>query len=137
MKTEQRQEIEALLNKVLYCVDERDFSGMEACYTEDTKVVIRVDSIGLLEPMEGREALVELVKDRVTAQTDKRRHVLTNLQIEPEAEDRARTISYLTLLAVENGKAKVLTTGCYRDVVVCQDGSWLIAEREIELDAPY
>lgn len=137
MNIEQRLQIEALLNKAANDLDERNFSGMEACFAEDTKVVIRVDSIGLAEPLEGRKALMALVKDRVEAQTDKRRHVITNVQIEPEGENRARAISYLTLLSIENGKVKVLTSGCYRDLLVYRDGSWLIAEREIELDLPY
>lgn len=137
MDIEQRLQIEALLNKAANDLDERNFSGMKACFAEDTKVVIRVDSIGLVESLEGREALMALVKDRVAAQTDKRRHIITNVLIEPEGENRARAISYLTLLSIEDGKVDVLTSGCYRDLVVYRDDIWLIAEREIELDLPY
>lgn len=137
MDIEQRLQIEALLIKAANDLDERNFSGMEACFAEDTKVVIRVDSIGLAETLEGREALMALVKDRVAAQTDKRRHIITNVLIEPEGENRARAISYLTLLSIEDGKVDVLTSGCYRDLVVYRDDIWLIAEREIELDLPY
>ena len=137
MDIEQRLQIEALLIKAANDLDERNFSGMEACFAEDTKVVIRVDSIALAEPLVGREALMALVKDRVAAQTDKRRHIITNVLIEPEGENRARAISYLTLLSIEDGKVDVLTSGCYRDLVVYRDDIWLIAEREIELDLPY
>lgn len=137
MNALQHLEITQMLNKAACALDERDFDGMALCFTEDTSVTIQVNSTGLSEPLAGRDALMGLVRARVAEQTDKRRHVISNVLIEPETAERARATSFLTLIAVASGKAGVLTTGCYRDVVIRRDGRWQIASRVIELDLPY
>ena len=43
----------------------------------------------------------------------------------------------LTLLSIENGAIRVLSSGWYRDQLVHRDGAWLIADRYVYLDLPY
>ena len=92
------------------------------------------DTIG---PFEGREAIRKLHADSLAAQTDQRRHNLSNVVLVKESPDTATTTSNLTLLSIENGTLKVLSSGWYRDDLVKAGGEWLIATRHIYLDLPY
>jgi len=133
----QKRDIEALLNKAAYELDEHNLSEMECCFSEDVKVVIRIKSSGVEEPLDGREALMELVRDRVGTQTDRRRHLISNLMLASDGPDRVRATSYLTIISIENDSARLLTTGCYRDEVEFRGDQWLIVSRLIDLDLPY
>lgn len=137
MKPEDRWAIEALLNTAALSLDERDLETMENCFAKDVQLMIRIRSSGVEEPMDGRDALMALVRDRLAEQQDRRRHVLSNLTVTPDGPGRARAVSYLTLIAVQDGNADLISTGCYRDLVECRHGQWVIAERDIELDLPY
>lgn len=137
MKAEDKWAIEALLNKAALTLDERDLDEMERCFAADVQLTIRIRSSGIEEPMDGRDALMALVRDRLREQTDRRRHVISNMTVMPTGADRARVVSYLTLIAVENDSANLVSTGCYKDVVERRDGRWVIAARDIDLDLPY
>ena len=137
MKAEDKWAIEALLNKAALSLDERDLDGMESCFSEHVQLKIRIRSSGVEEPMDGREALMALVRDRLRQQTGRRRHVISNMTVTPDGPNRARAVSYLTLIAIEDGGAQLVSTGCYRDVIECRDGMWLISARDIDLDLPY
>jgi hypothetical protein len=88
-------------------------------------------------PFEGREAIRKLHADSLAAQTDQRRHNLSNVVLVKESPDTATTTSNLTLLSIENGAVRVLSSGWYRDDLVKSGGEWLIATRHIYLDLPY
>jgi hypothetical protein len=91
----------------------------------------------LIGPFEGRADIRKLHADSMAAQTDQRRHNLSNLWFEKESDDEAVAVTNLTLLSVEHGTVKVLSSGWYRDQLVHQNGTWLIADRYVYLDLPY
>ena len=88
-------------------------------------------------PFEGREAIRALHADSMAAQTDQRRHNLSNIWIEKESGDEATVVSNLTLLSIEDGAVRVLSSGWYRDQLVRSDEGWQIADRYLYLDLPY
>ncbi len=77
------------------------------------------------------------MQDSAAAQDDRRRHLCTNLVVDPSGPGTATARSYLTLLSVRNGHIEVLSTGTYTDEVVQAGASWRFRARHIELDLPH
>lgn len=75
--------------------------------------------------------------DSMEAQTDTRRHVVSNIFFESEGESSARTVSNLTLFSTENAQISLVTAGVYHDEVVKEGNQWLISVRHLDLDLPY
>lgn len=133
-----RAEIENTLGRASWGYDEDDVDLIAAQFTETASMTMQIgrdgDTIG---PFEGREAIRKLHADSLVAQTDQRRHNLSNLVITAETADSASTTANLTLLSIENGAVQVLSSGWYRDDLVRSGDTWLIASRHIYLDLPY
>lgn len=133
-----RAEIENVLGRAAWGYDENDVDLVAAQFCENASMTLQIgregDTIG---PFEGREAIRTLHADSLAAQTDQRRHNVSNLLITEETAETASTVCNLTLLSIENGVAKVLSSGWYRDELVRQGGDWLIRTRHIYLDLPY
>jgi 3-phenylpropionate/cinnamic acid dioxygenase small subunit len=135
-----RAEIENVLGRAAWGYDENDVDLVAAQFAEDATMTMRIGRDGeLIGPFEGRAAIRALHADSLRAQTDQRRHNLSNLIIEKETAEEVTAISNLTLLSVEDGVARVLSSGWYRDELVRRDadGGWLIRTRHIQLDLPY
>ena len=133
-----RAEIENVLGRASWGYDENDVDLIAAQFTETATMTMQIgrdgDTIG---PFEGREAIRKLHADSLAAQTDQRRHNLSNLWFEKDTDDEAIAVTNLTLLSIENGAIRVLSSGWYRDQLVHRDGAWFIADRYVYLDLPY
>ena len=133
-----RPDIENLLGKASWGYDEADPDLIASCFADDARMSLRIGRDGqLIGPFEGRAAIRALHADSMAAQTDQRRHNLSNLWFEKETADEATTVTNLTLLSIEDGAIRVLSSGWYRDQLVHRDGTWLIADRYCYLDLPY
>ncbi|MGD9986555.1 nuclear transport factor 2 family protein [Pseudonocardia sp.] len=133
-----RAEIENTLGRASWGYDENDVDLIAAQFTETATMTMQIGRDGApIGPFEGREAIRALHADSLAAQTDQRRHNLSNIVVTAETADSASTTSNLTLLSIENGALKVLSSGWYRDDLVRDGDSWLIASRHIYLDLPY
>lgn len=133
-----RAEIENVLGKASWGYDENDVDLIARQFTETATMTMQIGRAGsVIGPFEGRAAIRKLHADSLAAQTDQRRHNLSNLVITKETADSASTTANLTLLSVENDAVQVLSSGWYRDELVKQGGTWLIAMRHIYLDLPY
>lgn len=133
---EQKFAVHELLNRSSFCFDSRDLDGLMACFTSDATMSVRIvdENAGSFV---GRDAIREMMRGTFQVQTDVRRHVISNVLFEGCGDDRVRVVSYLTLLATENGQLRTLSTGTYRDVAVRAGGKWLLAERDLYLDRSY
>ncbi|MBP2367800.1 nuclear transport factor 2 family protein [Pseudonocardia parietis] len=133
-----RPEIENVLGRAAWGYDEDDVDLIAAQFTENATMTMQIgrdgDPIG---PFDGREAIRKLHADSLAGQTDQRRHNISNLVIEKESADAANTVSNLTLLSIENGAIRVLSSGWYRDELVRDGETWRIRARHIYLDLPY
>jgi hypothetical protein len=133
-----RAEIENTLGRASWGYDENDVDLIAAQFTENAAMTMQIgrdgDTIG---PFDGREAIRKLHADSLAAQTDQRRHNLSNLVIVKETPDSASTTTNLTLLSIEDGALRTISSGWYRDELVKQGDAWLIASRHIYLDLPY
>ena len=131
-----RQEIEYVLASWALGYDERDVPRMVDCFTPDANMTLVIGDEVI--PLVGRDEVIGHMTEHHGIQKDQRRHVVTNVVIEPEAEAGVRQVtSYLTLLVTENGELRLQATGVYRDRFVKTDIGWRIAERHLTLDVHY
>ncbi len=133
---EQKLAIHELLGRAAYAYDERDMDALRGGFAVNAVMSMRIARGDLIGPFEGRDAIMELMKNSMASQTDVRRHVVSNIFFE-EGGEHPVAISNLTLVATENGVAALLAAGIYRDTVVEEDGAWRILRRHVELDSPY
>lgn len=133
-----RAAIQNVLGRAAWGYDENDVDLLAAQFTEDAVMSMRIGREGdLIGPFEGRPAIRALHADSLAAQTDQRRHNLSNLFLEHATAEEVTAISNLTLLSVRDGAVRLLSSGWYRDRMVLRDDVWLISDRYLYLDLPY
>lgn len=130
-------EVHELLSRAAYALDEQDLQMLAACFAADAEFRMQIAGNAPIPPFVGHAAIMELMRNSMATQTDKRRHVVSNIFFAAEGDADARVVSNLTLFGTENGVIRLISTALYRDRVVRRDGRWLLAERSIELDLPY
>jgi 3-phenylpropionate/cinnamic acid dioxygenase small subunit len=137
MKSSDKIAIHELLSRAAYSFDERKLDVLEQCFTADASMLVNITGTGEVGPFEGREAIMKLMSDTLAAQTDVRRHVISNFFFEAEQKKAATVVSSLVVSSVENGEINVIISGIYRDDVVNDDGNWRILHRHLNLDIPF
>jgi hypothetical protein len=137
MKTSDKILIHELLSRAAYAFDEREMDMLKQCFTKDASMLVDITGVGEVGPFEGREAIMQLMIDTLAAQTDVRRHVISNFFFESEKKKKARVVSSLVVFSVENGDINVIISGIYRDDVVRKGGDWRIQHRRLDLDLPF
>ncbi len=130
-------EVHELLSRAAYALDEQDLQMLGACFAPEAEFRMQIAGNPPIPPFVGHAAIMELMRNSMATQTDKRRHVVSNIFFAAEGDTEARVVSNLTLFGTENGVIRLISTALYRDRVVRRDGRWLLAERSIELDLPY
>lgn len=122
------QEIAQLLYRYGSAHDSQDLDAVRACFADD------MEAYG----QKGADAVLEFYVDAYSKATKKRRHVLTNVHLLEDGDDRALVQSYLTLYLIADGtKLELSLTGVYRHEVVRRDGEWKIFSMQGEMDVPY
>jgi 3-phenylpropionate/cinnamic acid dioxygenase small subunit len=129
--------IHELMSRYAYALDEHDMAMLEACFAPDASFTIDISGSETVGPFVGREAIMELIRSSAAAQTDRRRHVVSNVFVETSGDDCADVVSNLTLFSIMDGHLNLVTTGIYRDHVTATDGCWTILKRHLYLDLPY
>jgi len=137
MKSSDKLAIQELLSRAAYAFDERQLDVLEQSFTEDASMLVDITGVGEVGPFEGREAIMQLMSDTLAAQTDVRRHVISNFFYESEKKKSARVVSSVVVFSVENGEINVIISGIYRDDVTRSDGEWRISHRRLDLDLPF
>ncbi len=137
MKSSDKLAIHELLSRAAYGFDQRKLDVLKQCFTVDASMLVNITGSGEVGPFEGREAIMQLMSDTLAAQTDVRRHVISNFFFEAEGNSAATVVSSLVVSSVENGEINVIISGIYRDEVVIEDGDWRISHRHLDLDIPF
>jgi 3-phenylpropionate/cinnamic acid dioxygenase small subunit len=130
-------EVHELLSRAAYALDEQDLEMLGACFAPEAEFRMQIAGNPPIPPFVGHAAIMELMRNSMATQTDKRRHVVSNIFFAAEGDTEVRVVSNLTLFGTENGVIRLISTALYRDRAVRRDGRWLLAERSIELDLPY
>lgn len=134
-----RQEISEVLSRYAVYVDAGEFDRLETLFASDATFDITPDPKIVPVPAVGRRKIREVLEGRydVVSNTDQRRHLITNLVIDELGDDEAVTRCFLTVLSIpkSGGSVELRGTGVYHDRLRRIDGFWLIAERQLVLDA--
>ena len=132
------QQISELLARAAYALDNKDVPMLMACF--DTKACFTLTiGGGEASVFDGAQSIRELMENTLEAQTDIRRHIISNVFCEYSSSDEASVKSYLSLLSTENGESRLLTPGVYSDTVARTgaDGGWVITDRQLHLDRAF
>lgn len=123
------------LHRYGHAYDEGDFAELGRCFAPDASFTIGGAIGDMPSQMQGRDQIVEHMQSRrrVTAAAQ-RRHLITNVVLDPDGPDRIRARSYLLLGSTEDGALRLPTTGRYADALVRDGERWVIIERTLRLD---
>ena len=125
-----------LMARYAHSYDEGMLDDLGPLFTADA--VFRFDPPipGFPAELDGRDAIVSAMRARYAATAPaQRRHIITNVLIDPLGPDRAEVASYLLLGSTSDGSLVLPVTGRYSDVVVRDEGRWRYAARLLRLDA--
>ena len=137
LNAEEKQAISELLSRAAFAYDEKDIEMLSASFSVDAQFTMRIADGDLIGPFEGREGIMKLMIDSMDQQTDKRRHVISNIFFESSQDNNVSVVSNLTLFATENGEIQLLTAGIYHDSVVKINDNWEVYRRHLDLDKSY
>ena len=126
-----------LLARSAFGLDVKDLDQLDTCFTPDANFSLTIEGVPDVSRFAGRDEIMGLFRGALDAQTDERKHVISNIWYRAENPTSATVISYLSLFATENGLTVLVTTGLYTDEVVKVGDQWLIADRDLKLDRPY
>jgi uncharacterized protein (TIGR02246 family) len=132
-----RNAIQQLFADYGWPMDTREWPVLATVFTEDASFVITIAGDEAIS-VAGRHEIVEFCSSTVDAQTDQRRHVITNVRIASGTDTTADAYAILTLVVVTDGELEVKSSGLYRTKVVKEpDGQWRFAHMLLELDRTF
>lgn len=137
LNAEEKQAISELLSRAAFAYDEKDIEMLSASFSVDAQFTMRIADGDLIGPFEGREGIMKLMIDSMDQQTDKRRHVISNIFFKSSQDNNVSVVSNLTLFATENGEIQLLSAGIYHDSVVKINDNWEVYRRHLDLDKSY
>lgn len=132
-----KQAVTELLNRAGVAYDRADTEFLREMFVDDGALFHLTIAGGDVIPFEGKDVIGNLFADSLEGQDDQRRHIITNIFFDNEAEDSVTATSYLTLAAIADGALQILATGVYTDDCVRQGDDWKIQTRRLDMDLPY
>ena len=130
-----RMAITETLNRYAWALDEARYDLLQQIFTEDAEFTVAVDGGSFFGPFTGLDTIVAFFKSAKSAQTDKRRHVVSCALID-ESGPAVKSGSYLTVFSITD-KASIATTGAYDDEWRKVGGNWRIRKRHLRLDSMF
>jgi ketosteroid isomerase-like protein len=133
-----RLQILDAVNRYSWSYDERQLDALAAAFTEDAVWEGSVAGTAAIDPLRGRDAIVDWLKGHMASQDDQRRHNTLNHVVLAQAADSASVITYLLLTSASSGQVRVVTSGFYHfDLVRSEVGGWLIRRLFGGFDCPF
>jgi len=137
VNTADKLQIHELLARTTFGLDQRDPGMIEACFSKDAVFELEIKGTEVIPPFVGRKAIMKLMTDTMNSHGEDRRHVVSNIFFESEADNEASVVSSLVAFQAEHGKIGVMTSGIYRDRVIKVHDDWKISVRRLSLDVPF
>ncbi len=133
---DKRQAITEILGRLAWAFDTGQLDYFETVYLQDSRFTLSIagKSVGDFQSL---DTIMGLYRGAKASQTDQRRHCVSNVFFAEESDTAATVISYLTLIATQDGTTKLLSAGMYTDHFVLAEGRWRLKHRDLVLDAPY
>jgi 3-phenylpropionate/cinnamic acid dioxygenase small subunit len=131
-------EITQLISRYGNCLDRGDFDGLVACFTEDAEFHVAPNP-GVESPLKGPAGIRANIERRwkLFAETEQRRHVMTNIVVEEVSGETARARTVIIVFAVAREPGSTIRPhglGVFDDILECHDGRWQFKERRLQLD---
>ena len=126
------EEIKTLMARRVRCLDEKDWAGFGACYTDDAVSYSFTSADKPEDTVVGGQAIAARVAATLTQVTTV--HQLHTPELEIHSEDRATGIWPLNdiLIRVQDGKRRWMRAyGHYRQTYRKVGGRWLIQEHRL------
>lgn len=114
--------------------DLRNFDSLRRCFMTDATYIMKVADGPTFGPHVGIDAVVDQIRTFKNAQSDKRRHHISNIQVHPRDANTATVLSYVIVSAVANQELRFVTVGTYTDTVIRTHEGWRISAKELNLD---
>jgi hypothetical protein len=105
---------------------------LESCFTEDAKFTLHIAGADSIGPLDGREAIVGFFMPILNGQTDSRKHVMTNYNL-----DGDRVNAYLSLIVTDNGETALKSAGLYETEIVDGEGGPRFRSMTLSLDSGF
>lgn len=125
-------QVAELLARFGAAVDQHRADTLTNVLAEGASFEVVVAGGDVYGPFSPRSAVIEFVDSTVTAQTDQRRHCITNIRREGDS-----VFAYLSLLVTENGELTPQSTGLYEATLTTEDGQPRINTLRLTLDRPF
>ena len=117
--------------------DLRDVGLIGDCFTSDGAFILHIAGGDTIGPLEPRDEVLAFFGSAFAAQSDQRRHVVTNIRLLESADDRARVEAYLTLIVTDGGTTELKSAGRYDAVVVGDGTGWRFRAMTLFLDSGF
>ncbi len=117
--------------------DLRDASLIGDCFTPDGAFLLHIAGADTIGPLQPRDDVLAFFGAAFGAQSDQRRHVVTNIRLLEPGEDRARVEAYLTLIVTDGGVTALKSAGRYDAEVVADGADWRFRSLTLFLDSPF
>ena len=131
-RLEDVEEIRQLLLEYARRLDAADFRGYAELFTADGELNAQ------LGQATGREAIVELLQDRLGTNPDRPRkaafHLVGNPDIQVDGDAATSTVLWAYVTHDTEGFPLLLQLGHYRDTLAREDGAWRFRRRDISRD---
>lgn len=138
LSVEDKLAVHELLAKVSAAIDDHAIQNIISLFTENATFSIRIAGGDLIGPFEGRDSIISMMDTALSAQSDKRRHLVSNIFFGPRDQEGTVVVSSnLTLLSTEHGEITLLSAGVYHDRVQQVNGDWKLFSRHLDLDKSY
>lgn len=133
-----RSAIAELFATYAAAMDDHEMSLLKGVFTADASFALDIEGVDRgVGPLQPRDSILEFISSTVSGQADQRRHVITNIRVVEEAEDRANVNALLTLLVTDNGELSARSTGVYKTTVARTANSWLFDRMHLKLDRAF
>ncbi|MFE9612072.1 nuclear transport factor 2 family protein [Streptomyces sp. NPDC006012] len=127
--------VQQTLARYVFALDHGDLVALEGVLTEDaTWTAVIADEVEQ-GPFIGRAAILDLVRGATEAQTDQRRHHLTNIFFRSGDAGTAAVWAYLMLTTNAGEIPALASTGFYTFTLQHAEGEWRIAKLLVGLDS--
>ena len=117
--------------------DLRDTALIGECFTAEGTFTLHIAGADTIGPLGPRDAVLDFFEQAFAAQSDQRRHVVTNLRLLEDGEDAARAEAYLTLIVTDEGATQLKSAGRYDAEVVLEAEGWRFRALTLFLDSPF
>jgi len=117
--------------------DLRDAGLIGECFTPEGAFTLHIAGADTIGPLQPRDAFLEFFGQAFAAQSDQRRHVVTNLRLLDDGETSARAEAYLTLIVTDGGHTALKSAGRYDAEVVREAEGWRFRALTLYLDSPF